>query len=386
MDAACTYIKNQATIDGVNRYFLEYSCCSGDRESSYLGSLLQAEIDSTRKLLKRFINAHEEDYIIFTASTTDGINKVISSLQENSEISTIIVSDLEHNSNFLPQREWSKKKGFDFQICPYKEVLDLVLLEQHLSSLGKGFLFCFTHSSNIIWWNFPIKAIASIVHKYHGYLLVDDAQFVSYHREDVIDNGIDFCVFSAHKLGGPTGIGVLCVQKDAARLLTYSQQLWWGTVREIVNQIPTYKDLPYFFEWGVQNFSWILGLKDCVEYIESQGMEVIQNYIEELSRYFFASFQKWDFGIHLEVISLPDSSVISMVPKTFNAIDFHQYTNYFDEEYIVAFRTGTMCADNFVNEYVKNKNIFRVSFGIYNTHEDIDIFFKVLGRYVNSIH
>lgn len=384
-DSACSYLKNYKTLESINRYYTDFSCCSWDRESSYLGSLLLKEITDTRNNIKKNIWAKKDDYIVFTSGTTDSINKLIFSL-DDTKIKTIITSDLEHNSNFLPQLEYSKQKNIDFKVFSYKDILNLEKLEDKLKQLKQPFLLCFTHSSNIIGWNFDIKNISELVHKYGWYILIDDAQYITHNKEDVIKNDIDFLVFSAHKIWWPTWIWILYIKKWLEHFIKYSNKLWWWTIKNINKLQVNYKTLPYFLEWWVQDFAWILWLDWCIDFINEIWYENINNYIKDLVAYFWEKFYKNKLDNYFEILSLKESLIVTLKPKNFNVIDFHGYCNYFLDDYIISFRTWSMCADNYVNNYLhREKNIMRLSFWIYNDKDEIDIFINNLIKYYDTI-
>lgn len=384
-DSSCTYLKNINTINEVNRYYTDYSCCSGDRESSYLWSLLQEEIDNTRAQCSKFIWAQKNDFIVFTSWTTDSINRLIFSIDE-SKIKNIITSDLEHNSNYLPQFEYSKTKNINFVCFKYKDILDLDILETKLEKITWWFLLCFTHCSNIIWSNFDLQWISELVHKYWWHILVDDAQFIAHNRENVVLNNIDFLAFSAHKIWWPTWIWVLYVKFWSENIIKYSSKIWWGTIINLNNEKVEYKKLPYFLEWWVQNFWWILWLKWCINYYNKISYEKINIHINILVKHFWNKFYENNLDNYFEILSLGNSLIITLKPKNFNVIDFHWYCNYFLDEYIISFRTWTMCADNYVNNYLNwDKNIMRLSFWVYNTTEEIDVLIISILKYIRDI-
>lgn len=384
-DSSCTYLKNINTINEVNRYYTDYSCCSGDRESSYLWSLLQEEIDNTRAQCSKFIWAQKNDFIVFTSWTTDSINRLIFSIDE-SKIKNIITSDLEHNSNYLPQFEYSKTKNINFVCYKYKDILDLDILETKLEKITWWFLLCFTHCSNIIWSNFDLQWISELVHKYWWHILVDDAQFIAHNRENVVLNNIDFLAFSAHKIWWPTWIWVLYVKFWSENIIKYSSKIWWGTIINLNNEKVEYKKLPYFLEWWVQNFWWILWLKWCINYYNKISYEKINIHINILVKHFWNKFYENNLDNYFEILSLGNSLIITLKPKNFNVIDFHWYCNYFLDEYIISFRTWTMCADNYVNNYLNwDKNIMRLSFWVYNTTEEIDVLIISILKYIRDI-
>jgi len=380
-DSACTSIKPQDTINEISRYYEEYSWCSWDRESSLLGSLLQEEINQWRKEVASIIGANTEDIIVFTASATDAINIVIE--WTSNEIGSYVVSDLEHNSNYLPQYEKAKTAGKSFIVIPYNEMFDEEKLTHHLSKIQKPFLLSFTHASNIIGGRFDIKNISRIVHKYWWYILIDDTQFIAYNDENIEENELDFVVFSGHKMYGPTGIGILSIRKSAISLFSKSVRLWWWTIKTFDKGVPVYKPLPYLLEWWVQNFSGIFWLSGAIRWRKDRKIETIHNHVVGLSEYFVSELREKRIIENFTVISLPNSSLVTLIPNTFQSIDFHQYCNYFLEEYIIAFRTGTMCADVFTHTYLDStKNIMRFSFGVYNTKEEVDILIHTLIDYI----
>ena len=384
-DSSCTYLKNINTINEVNRYYIDYSCCSGDRESSYLWALLQEEIEDTRSKCIKFIWGQKNDFIVFTSWTTDSINRLIFSIDE-SKIKNIITSDLEHNSNYLPQLEYSKTKNINFNCFKYKDILDLDILENKLRKINWWFLLCFTHCSNIIGSSFDLQSISKIVHKYWWYFLVDDAQYIAHNRENVLLNYIDFLAFSAHKIWWPTWIWILYVKSWSEDIIKFSSKIWWGTIINLDNEKVEYKKLPYFLEGWVQNFWWILWLKWCINYYNEISYEKINTHINVLVKHFWDKFYENNLDNHFEILSLDNSLIITLKPKSFNVIDFHWYCNYFLDDYIISFRTWTMCADNYVNNYLKwDKNIMRLSFWIYNTNEEIDILINTITQYIKDI-
>lgn len=386
-DSACTYLKNKVSFKWEKDYYMNFSCCSWDREPTYLWSLLYEKITNTRNKTLDFIWASKDDIIIFTSSATDSINRLIFSLDE-AKIKTLVVSDLEHNSNYLPQKELSKLKNIKFKMFSYKDIINLDVLEKKLKNLKWAFLLSFTHSSNVIWWNFDIRKISDVVHKYGGYLLVDDTQYITYRKENAVMNEIDFLVFSSHKLWGPTGLWILYINNKVKELVKYSSKVWWWTIQKIKDDwIVMYKPLPDFLEWWVQNFMWILWFNEVLRFLIKTNMSNITNHVLSLTKYFLNKFYCLNLWKYLRVVSYEESSLVTLQwINWFNVIDFLQYCNYFIPNYFVAFRTWTFCADVFINKYLNwDKNLMRISFWIYNTRGEIDIFFNILLDYIKKI-
>lgn len=381
LDAACTYLRNDHFIAHASDYYTDFSSCAGDRESSYLWSLLSEQISHVRNDILGFIWANTSDYIIFTWSTTDSINTLAHWIIHS--IDTVIVSNLEHNSNYLPWYHVVAQTHKNLIVLPYEDIVDTSKLLIVLQKIKPPFLLSFTHASNILGWVFDIKSIAKIVHQFWWYIFVDDAQYVAHYSENVIENQIDFLAFSWHKLGWPSGIGVLYISKMASHLITSSIHLGWWTVRKIIHWVPEYKQFPEFLEWWVQNFSGILWLWSVITDIWTQDSYTRVRYVQDLTDFFYKRFHESYYSDHMDIISFRQWSIITICPKTFHAIDFHQFCNFFYEKYIISFRTGTFCADNYVNQYLhSDTNIMRFSFGVYNTHEDIDILFSAFKEYI----
>ncbi len=389
-DAACTYLKNIYAFEWEKEYYFKYSCCGGDRWFSLLQSELQDKIDNLRKRVLNFIWADDGDYLVFTSSATDSINRLIFSLNEDI-VSDIIVSDLEHNSNILPQIEYSKLKNINLHIFPYRTFIEEIgKLENFLKffkNKGKKFVICFTHSSNVIGGVFNIKSLWEVVHKYWWYLLIDDTQYITYNQEKAKDFGIDFLVFSSHKLGWPTWLGFLYISQKVSEIIKYSNKVWWWTIQFIHADSCNihYRALPYYFEWWVQHFSAILGFDKLLDFFDKVGYRNIHNYILSLTEYFWNKFKKGGYDNYLDIISLPNSSLVTLKGKNnFSSQSFLQYCNYFTD-YKFIFRSGTFCWDFYVNKYIWTSNLFRVSFWIYNTKDEIDIFFETLDNYIKNL-
>lgn len=385
LDAACSYLKNEFTIKWISRYYTDYSCCSWDRWSSYLWSMLHSEITESRKNMIKFLWWWVDDIIVYTSGTTDSINRVISWIND-AFISTIISSDLEHNSNFLPQFNHCENTKTQFISLAFSEILDTKKLDKKLSKIQGWFLLCITHSSNILWWNLDIKNIAEIVHKYNWYILVDDAQYISYNKENVVDNNVDFLTFSGHKIWWPMWIGILYINNKCKHLIVKSSHIWWWTIKNIKNGTPEYKWLPDFLEWWVQNYSWIIWLNACIGFINKIGYEVINKHVLELTEYCRKLLEESGHWNYLKIISIEWSWLITFKVDWFNVINFSNYCNFFDEKYIVSFRTWSLCADTYVNNYLWwDVNILRISFWIYNDTKDVDIFLEVLTNYLKHL-
>jgi selenocysteine lyase/cysteine desulfurase len=165
-------------------------------------------------------------------------------------------------------------------------------------------------------------------------------------------------------------------------IINSSSRIWWGTMRSLW-EIPIYKWLPYYLEWWVQNFWWILWLQWILTWRSMRTTSLVNSHVLSLSNYFLNKIIEEKLENEFKIISIPESSLVSLIPLHFNVIDFHQYCNYFLSDEIISFRTWTMCVDMFTQTYLQSEiNIMRFSFALYNTPDEIDILFNAINSYL----
>ena len=387
-DNACTVLKPKSVIEAMNNYYQNLGVCSGDRSSHLLSWRVQELVEQAREKVREFINASSTKEIIWTKNTTEGINLIASSFPFKKPRDEVVLTLLEHHSNLLPFYEQGKRRGFKIRIIvPNKDgSLDLNLFKKIITD--KTALVAVTHLSNVTGLIYPIKKIISLAHQKGAKVLVDDAQYIATHREDVQKNQMDFMVFSGHKIGGPTGIGVLYGRESLLNNL-FSYNVGGGTVQSVKihgNNIKVqYLPPPAGFEAGIQDYAGIIGLKAAVNFLEKQNQEEIADYIEKLSHYAFEQLKKiQEIQFLVDYQNQKPTTLISFYfsDKKVSLYDFNLFLNHELKDYFVAVRCGHHCAQP-LHQFFNTSISMRTSFFIYNSTKEIDILIQALKDFFN---
>lgn len=382
-DNACSVLKPKPVIEAVLNYYQNLGACAGGRSTHVLSQIVEDLCEEARKKVKDFIGAESEKEIIFTKNTTEGINLIARSFPFKKNRNEVVVTNFEHHSNLLPFFEEENRGRIKLKILEAESdgTINLNKLEKLTSS--RTALVSITHVSNVLGNINPIKEIARIVHKKGGIILVDDAQYIGIHQESVKKNDIDFLVFSGHKIGGPTGIGVFYGREGLIRGFR-PFNVGGGTVEKVLikeNQLRVkYLSIPRKFEAGVQNYAGIIGLGAAVDFIQKIGYQIISKQISLLRSYFLSKFSAIP---DIEILGSPQGSIVSFVfkSKKYFAHDFNIYLNHDLKDYIIAIRCGHHCAMP-VHQYLKISHSLRASFFVYNTEEELDIFLAALNNFL----
>lgn len=382
-DNACTVLKPSPVIKAVSDYYRNLGVCSGDRSGHRLSWQTQELIEEARERVRNFINASSEKEIIWTRNSTEGINLVAASMPFTKSRKEVVLTLSEHHSNILPFYEQSRRRHFKIQIVPINKdgSIDLGALEKAITK--KTALVAVSHLSNVTGLIFPIKKIALLAHRRGAKILVDDAQYVATHKEDVRENQIDFMVFSGHKLGGPTGIGVLYAKEPLVNdLLPYN--VGGGTVQSVRiqgNKIKvSYLGHPSRLEAGIQHYAGIIGLKSAIEFLEKQGYPKIADCVEGLSSYALRELERVpEVKFLIDYKLQRPSSLISFCFKRrdISLYDFNLFLNHELKDHFIAVRCGHHCAQP-LHDFLGIPVSMRLSFFIYNSRKEIDIFVNAL--------
>ncbi|AWU44614.1 aminotransferase class V-fold PLP-dependent enzyme [Blattabacterium punctulatus] len=328
-------------------------------------------VENVRKKIQKFIHAKHSSEIIFTKGTTESINLVASSIsfliKKGDEI---IISYLEHHSNIVPWQILCSKKKALLKIIPINKdgLLQLEYFNFLISEKTK--IVAINHVSNVLGIINPVKNIIDKSHEYGALVLIDGAQVPSSLYLDVQNLNVDFYVFSAHKMYGPTGIGILYGKE---KILNYLDP--YQTGGEMINKVSfdqtTYSDLPFKFEAGTPNIEGIIVWGEAIDFVEKIGVENIQHYKKELLSYAIKLLSRID-GIQLYGGSdlKKRSSIISFNLSKLHCFDVGSILDRFG----IAVRTGHLCAQPLMN-FFNVKGMIRASFSIYNTFEEIDYLF-----------
>ncbi len=371
-DNGATTFKPKCVISAINDYYTKYTANS--HRGDYNLSLKIDELyEGTREIVKDFINAKSSKEIIFTKGTTDSLNIIVFSfmryyLKKGDEV---LITKAEHASNVLPWFELEKEIGIKVNFIPLNENHE-VTLENLKKVINKDTkVVSLAYITNVIGDVRPIKEIAKYLHEKNILLCVDGAQSVPHMKTDVISDDIDFLAFSAHKMLGPTGIGVLYAKEKYLEL--FKPLIYGGgmNARFESSKEVEYKELPLRLEAGTSNIAGVLGLRSAILYLEEIGLNKIEKYEHELREYLVSRLKEIPNVIVYNEFS--KSGIVVFNLEGVFAEDTSRYLNH----YHICVRAGNHCT-KMVKDEIKVKNTCRVSLYLYNTKEEIDKFIEVL--------
>lgn len=324
-------------------------------------------LELSRETVRRFINAESTQEIVFTRGTTEAINLVASSFcqQEMQAGDEVIISTMEHHSNIVPWQLQAERKGIVVKVIPMTD--DGVLLMDAFKQLftAKTKLVSVAHVSNVLGTINPVADIIRIAHEHGVPALVDGAQSVPHMPVDVQALDADFYCFSGHKVYGPTGIGVLYGKREwLDRLPPY--QGGGEMIGTVSFDHTTFNHLPYKFEAGTPNYVGVTGLATAIDYVSSIGMKEIAAYEADLTQYALEQMSQIE-GIRIFGTKEHRGSVISFLVGNIHHLDMGTLLDRLG----LAVRTGHHCAEPLMHR-LGIEGTLRASFGIYNTHEEVD--------------
>ena len=365
-DNAATSQTPKVVIDAIVDYYSSYNA-NIHRGVHTLSQEATDKYETARLKIQKHFNAKESHEIIFTSGTTHSINLVAngfsSLLEKNDEV---IVSALEHHSNIVPWQMLCERTGAILKMIPMNEEGELVINEYDKLLSNKTKLVFVNHISNALGTINPIQDIINKAHQIGAAVLVDGAQACPHIKPDVQELDVDFYVASAHKMCGPTGVGMLYgKEKWLKKLPPY--QGGGEMIAEVTFEKTTYADLPHKFEAGTPNICGGIAFGAALDYMNSLGYEAIASYEKELLEY--ATKELRDIkGLKIYGTSEHKTSVIS-----FNIEGIHPYDiGTILDKLGIAVRTGHHCAQP-VMDYFKVPGTVRASFSFYNTTKEVDI-------------
>jgi cysteine desulfurase / selenocysteine lyase len=373
-DNAATTQKPQLVLDALHHYYTK------DNANIHRGLHTLAErattgYELTRQKLANFLNAPSSDQIIFTSGTTAGINLVAQTFGRANFKSgdVILVSNLEHHSNIVPWQMIAQETGAEVQVIPVDDlgVLDLSAYQALLTDRVK--LVAVNHVSNAIGTINPIKQMISLAHQVGAKVLIDGAQSVAHFDIDVQELDMDFLVFSAHKLFGPTGVGVLYGKREILESMP-PYQGGGEMIKEVRFSGTTYNELPYKFEAGTPNIADVYAFGFALDYLNSLPKNAVWEQEKELLDYATEQLVQID-GLRIVGQAPEKIAVVSFVIDGIHPQDIGVLLDKFG----VAIRTGHHCAQPLMARY-DLVGTCRASFAFYNTKEEIDLFVKALKR------
>jgi len=377
LDNGATSLKPKIVIDEI-AYHYNNESVNVNRGIYKLSQEITEKFDETRKFTQEFINAKHREEVIFTKGATESINTIALSYGELlNEGDEIIISEMEHHANIVPWQMLRDRKALVLKMIPIDDNGELIY-EEYLKLLtDKTKLVSVTWVSNLLGTINPVRQIVKDAHKVGALVSIDGAQAVPHLKVDVQDLDIDFLSFSAHKMYGPTGVGVLYGKKEILEKMPPA--FGGGDMIDVVTlEKTTYNELPHKFEAGTPNISGVIAFKKSIEYLNGVGLENIAEYEEELLQYAMKKLQRFE-GINIFGKSKHKSATIS-----FTIDDIHvQDIGMLLDEKNIAIRTGHHCAQLILQRY-NLKSTARASFAFYNTKEDVDKFIEGID-YIYSI-
>ncbi len=371
-DNGATTFKPNVVIDSMDEYYKEYSA-NAHRGDYDISLKVDVAYEKVRDKVKEFINAKRREEIIYTKGATEALNMIVEGFFANilEPGDEVLITNSEHASNILPWYKLAKNKGIDVNFIPLDETFHITLANVKKSITDKTKVISIAEITNVVGDARDIKEITEYAHSKGVFVVVDGAQSVAHKKTDVQATDIDFLAFSAHKMCGPTGIGILYGKKE---LLEELDPLYTGGgMNESFDSISEvyYKDLPLRLEAGTQNIAGIIGLGSAIDYLNSIGMDNIYYTEQQLSRYLIEQLSKIK---HIDIINMePDSGIVSFNVDGVFAQDVAVYLN----KYNICVRAGNHCAKVLKNS-IGVKNTVRVSLYFYNTKSEIDKLVELL--------
>ena len=376
-DNAATTQKPQCVIDAIAREYAEVNA-NVHRGIHYLSQQATELHESARETVRKFINARSTSEIIFTRGTTESINLVAFSfgeafLQEGDEV---ILSVMEHHSNIVPWQLLRDRKGIVIKVVPMNDAGELDIEAYRALFTDKTKLVSICHVSNVLGTINPAHDIIRIAHEHGAKVLLDGAQSVPHFAVDVQQLDCDFMVFSGHKIYGPTGIGVLYGKESLLEQLP-PYQGGGEMIARVSFEHTTFERLPYKFEAGTPDYVGTHALATALDYIQSIGLDKIAAHEEDLTRYAMQRMQEIE-GMTFFGTATAKTSVVSFNVGAIHPMDLGTLLDRLG----VAIRTGHHCAQPLMAR-CGVESMARISFGLYNTREEVDAFIQSLQRVVN---
>lgn len=376
LDNAATTQKPRAVLEAMDRL---YTTCNANvhRGIHTLSQEATALHEAARERVRAFLNARSTAEIIFTRGTTESLNLVASSFAEAflHEGDEVILTVMEHHSDIVPWQLARDRRGFTLRVVPMDDEgrLDLEAYAALLNERTR--LVCCCHVSNVLGTVNPVREMARMAHDAGAYFLVDGAQSVPHFPVDVQELDCDFLAFSAHKLYGPTGVGVLYGKEELLeRMPPY--QGGGEMIARVTFEKTTFERLPFKFEAGTPDYVGTHGLAAAIDYVASIGLDRIAAYEDQLTRHAMARMREIGDMRFFGTVE-GKTSVVSFNVGQIHPMDLGTLLDHLG----FAIRTGHHCAQPLMAR-CGVEGMARVSFALYNTVEEIDRFVEALQRVV----
>lgn len=372
LDSAATTHKPQSVIDAISDFYTNHYATVNRSVYDFAGKA-NTNYHLVRQKVKKFLNADFVDEIIFTKSTTEAINLVAHCLgafyiQPGDEI---LISEMEHHSNIVPWYMCCKERGASLKVIPVNESGELIFEEFQKLLSDKTRIVSIAHMSNVTGTINPIAEIVKEAHTKGARVVIDGAQSAPHIPIDVQKLGVDFYAFSAHKMYGPTGIGVLYGRRSLLEIMP-PYQGGGDMVDEVAFDKITYQDTPLKFEAGTPMIAEVIGLGAAVDYMATLDQEQIIAWEKTLLEYATQALSKIK-GMKIIGVSKKKGPILSFSVDGFHPLDLATLLDLRG----IAIRTGHLCAQPLLRRYGVS-SLSRISLAFYNTCEEIDLFIHAL--------
>ncbi len=372
LDNCATTLKPLSVIDEVSDYYKKYSA-NAHRGDYDISRIVDEKLLEVRKKTASFINAESQNEIVFTSGATEGLNMIIKGFFKNYLRSKdeVLTTKAEHASLILPWFDVVRKNGATINYIDLTDDLTVTMENVKKAITKKTKVISLAHITNVIGDVRPIKEICKYAHKLGIIVLVDGAQSVPHEKIDVRDMDIDFLTFSAHKMLGPTGVGVLYGKEKYLKQV--KPIIEGGGMNAFFDSLGNveYKELPEKLEAGTQNIAGILGFGKAIDYINELGIENIHKYEVDLKKYMIDKMSRLkNLTIYNKDI---ENGIVTFNVEGVFAQDVAAYLN----KKGICVRVGNHCA-KILSEVLGVKNTCRASLYFYNTKEDVDEFVEAL--------
>lgn len=378
-DNGATTQKPQCVISAIEKYNKEQNA-NIHRGVHTLSQEVTVAYENARTTVQKHLNAAKPSEIVFTKGTSDSINLVAYSFGKKyvSEGDEIIISAMEHHSNILPWQRLCEDKGAVLRVIPINTNGELLLDEYTKLLNDKTKLVAITHTSNTLGSINPVKEMIAEAHAKGIPVLIDGAQSVPHMAVDVQDLDADFFVFSAHKLFGPTGVGILYgKEKWLNELPPY--QVGGGTIKTVTFEKTEYADVPLKFEAGTPHIEGGIALAAAIDYVNKIGLEAIEAHEKDLLAYGTGALEKIE-GVKIIGTAKEKASVLSFVVEGIHPFDIGTILDQLG----IAVRTGHHCTQPLM-QFFDIQGTIRASFAFYNTKAEIDSFISGVERAINML-
>lgn len=366
LDSGATTQKPNCVIDAVAQFYKTHNA-NPHRGVYQLSEYSTNDLASSRHTVAKFIGASDEE-IVFTKNATEALNLLANSygLDNVGMGDEIVISILEHHSNLVPWQRVAKQKGANLKYLYIDK--NYQIPESELKKITeKTKIVSILSVSNVVGTIVDIDKITKVAHQFGAKVIVDLSQSIAHMPFDVKESDVDFAVFGGHKMYGPLGVGVLYGKKELLDKMQ-PQNLGGDMIEYVYEQEATFANSPNKFEGGTQDIASIVGLKKAIEYINSIGYSKIREVEENLIKYAIKTLKSLDF---IEIYATNDvKDISSVISFNIKGVHPHDVASLLDEQKICV-RSGNHCAQPLLR-FLGLDSTIRISFGVYNTTEDID--------------